>query len=339
MWSKTVNVNQLDSSIVPQVSNSITQLHTFWFPLAKLVWLDMKETATSSWPRTVSLAIGLLICLTIVLPAEGQMGIVSILNLQYPSQAALQNGVAQVPVAFTLYYNYYSNPQGYLVFGIYASGTSGPVDGSATSTPDPCQSLTGTPYANAAICAIVPPARAGSESAAATLILTQAQQYSLSVVAFVWDSRNLQSGNRVAGSIYTTHFTITVTGQTASTISTTPNRTQTVTATNSSTPTAAAETTQSSRLNVISNVSETAVTSSAAQAASSPIGTLSQTDLLLTGAIVVLATLLAVAVLRRPRQGGRAAGRDVRVIYCRRCGTQSSTANQFCKSCGAKLQP
>jgi len=163
--------------------------------------------------RFVSLAMVLLICLAATPTVAGQTGITSILHLQYRSQAALQNGVAQIPVTFTLYFNYYRNPQGYLVFGIFLSGTSTPVDGSATSTPDPCQSLVGTPYASDAICAMIPPVSAGTESASATLILNQAQQYSLSVVTFVWDSTNLQSGNQVQGSTSITDFTITITGQ------------------------------------------------------------------------------------------------------------------------------
>jgi secreted PhoX family phosphatase len=75
------------------------------------------------------------------------------------------------------------------------------------------------------------------------------------------------------------------------------------------------------------------------QAGPSSIGTLSQTDLLLIGAVIVLVALIAVVMLRRPRPGGRAAGRGVRaeVIYCKKCGTRSSTANQFCEKCGAKL--
>jgi hypothetical protein len=51
-------------------------------------------------------------------------GITSILDLKYPSQATLQSGMAEVTVTFSVYYNYYSNPQGYLVFGVADPSTS-----------------------------------------------------------------------------------------------------------------------------------------------------------------------------------------------------------------------
>jgi len=179
--------------------------------------------------KKLSLSLGLvvLVCLTIVPNVRGQQGITSILHLYYPSQAVLQNGVAEVSVTFEMYYDYYSNPQGYLVFGVYYAGTSNPVEGSATSTPDSCQSLAGSPYANDSVCAMIPAVGegAGTESASLTLTLNQPQVYSLSVVTFVWDSRDLQSGNQVSGSSSTTDFTITVTGETTSTIS--PSSTQT----------------------------------------------------------------------------------------------------------------
>jgi len=167
-----------------------------------------------------SLGLVALICLTVVPAVRGQQGITSILNLHYPSQAALENGVAVVPVTFEMYFNYYSNPQGYLVFGVYNAGTLNPVPGSAASSPNPCQSLAGTPYANDAVCAMIPAVGAGgsgTESASLNLTLNQPQAYSLSVVAFVWDSTDLQSGNLVSGSRSTSDFTITVTGQTTST--------------------------------------------------------------------------------------------------------------------------
>jgi len=69
------------------------------------------------------------------------------------------------------------------------------------------------------------------------------------------------------------------------------------------------------------------------------IGTLSQTTLLLTGVIIVLAVLLTVVTLRRPKSAGPAIGAGVRadVIYCRQCGTQNPAAHKFCEKCGAKL--
>ena len=179
----------------------------------------MRETAYSL-PRAVGLAMVVLVCLSTAPTVHGQAGITSVLNLHFTSHAALQNGVAQVPMTFTLYYGNYENPGGYLAFGVYVSGTSNLVNGSATSTPDPCQSLAGTPYQNAAVCAIVAGTASGSESASATLMLNQAQQYSLSLVTFVWDSMNLQSGNRVPGSTSESDFTVTVTGQATSTTST-----------------------------------------------------------------------------------------------------------------------
>jgi hypothetical protein len=97
----------------------------------------------------------LLICLATVPNVQANTGITSILNLQYPSQAVLQNGVAQVTVTFTVYYSDYWNPQGFLIFGVWSIAGASYVKGSAASTPYPCQSLTGTSLAGDAVCAVV----------------------------------------------------------------------------------------------------------------------------------------------------------------------------------------
>lgn len=155
-------------------------------------------TAFSPFLQVVSVVLLVLICLTAISNVQAQVsGITSILDLQYPSQAALQNGVAQVTVTFTVYYNYYYNPQGYLVFGIYDSRESNYAKGSAAATPNQCQTLAGTQYNNAALCAIVPSSNSGSESAVFTLTFNSPQQYTLSAVTLIWDTRNLQSGNLV----------------------------------------------------------------------------------------------------------------------------------------------
>lgn len=112
-----------------------------------------KITASSPTLQALSVLLLVLICLTIIPNAQAQAsGITSITNVQYASQAVLQNGVAQVTVAFAVYYNYYYNPQGYLVFGIYDTRTSNLVKGSATATPSPCQSLIGTTFVDSAVC-------------------------------------------------------------------------------------------------------------------------------------------------------------------------------------------
>jgi hypothetical protein len=158
--------------------------------------------------------LALLVCLAIVPSVQAQAsGITSILGLKYPSQATLQNGVAQATVTFSVYYNYYRNPQGYLVFGIADQSASEYVKGTATATPVPCQPITETEYANAALCAVVPASSSGSESASFILTFNSPGQHSLSVLTFVWDSRNLLSGNVATGSSNSRNFEITVTGQ------------------------------------------------------------------------------------------------------------------------------
>ena len=177
-----------------------------------------KRTRTSIRSIVLPCLAILLIWLTIVAPnVQAQpSGITSIINVQYPSQAVLQNGVAQVEVTFTVYYNQYYNPQGYLVFGIFDTSSSNFVTGSATASPVPCQSLAGTSYADSALCATVPSSSSGTESASFTLTLDVPQQYSLRAVAFAWDSTNLNSGNVIIGSRSSATVTITVTGPTVS---------------------------------------------------------------------------------------------------------------------------
>lgn len=149
----------------------------------------------------------LLICLAIVPNAQAQT-ITSITNLQYPSQVALQNGVAQMTVTFTVYYNYY-NIQGYLAFGILDVGSGKFVPGSGKSTPDPCQSLTGTNYVGTALCITKPGTSSGTESASFTLTFNSAQKYTLRATTYATD----QSGNLITGSTRQSDFAITVTGQ------------------------------------------------------------------------------------------------------------------------------
>jgi len=74
--------------------------------------------------------------------------------------------------------------------------------------------------------------------------------------------------------------------------------------------------------------------------ASGTMAMFSQTNLLLIGVVVVLVVgVLVVVKLRRPKSGRRATGVRGETIYCRRCGAQNSTSQQFCENCGAKLKP
>jgi len=176
----------------------------------------MKRTTGSSLIiRAFSVLLFVLILLNTIPNIQAQAaGVTSITDVQYSSQAVLQNGVAQATVTFGVYYNYYYNPQGYLVFGIYDGITSNLVKGSAAASPTPCQSLAGTSYGDSVVCALVPATTSGREFASFTLTFSSAGQYRLSIVSFIWDTRNLQSGSQVSGSSNTWSVTISVTDQT-----------------------------------------------------------------------------------------------------------------------------
>jgi len=296
----------------------------------------MKRIAAfSPFLQAVSVILLVLICLTAISNVQAQTaGITSILNLQYPSQAALQNGVAQVTVTFTVYYNYYYNPQGYLVFGIYDTRASNYVNGTATATPNQCQTLAGTQYTNAALCAIVPSSSSGKESAVFTLTFNSPQQYTLSAVTLIWDTRNLQSGNLVRGSDNKMDFTISVTGQALITSSTTTSSSTTIssTITTSATATTTSTTTSSSSTKTTPN-------------AQSPLdNTLLLTVIIL---VVVLAAVIVFFALRRRSARPISRTRNVEeeqqkpkpsASFCTNCGARLPVGYRFCGKCGEKQQ-
>lgn len=294
--------------------------------------------AFSPFLQVVSVVLLVLICLTTIPNAQAQAsGITSILNLQYPSQAALQNGVAQVTVTFTVYYNYYYNPQGYLVFGIYDTRASNYANGTATATPDRCQTLAGAQYTNAALCAIVPSSSSGAEPAVFTLTFNSPQEYTLSAVTLIWDARNLQSGNQVSGSANKSDFTISVTGQTVSTSSL-----------------ATSSTTISSTVTTTSATATTSPTISTIASGSMTVSTLTvqsplDNTLLLTAIIlvVVLAAVIVFVAFRRrnarPISGTRNVEEEQQTpkpsaSFCTNCGARLPEGYRFCGKCGEKQQ-
>jgi hypothetical protein len=155
----------------------------------------------------------LLISLTIAPNVQAQT--TTITNLQYPNQAVLQNGVAQVTVTFTV--SYAGLPSGdWLIFGILYSGTSTYVTGSGTSSPDHCFPSAGTPNAKLAVCVTAPISGSGTESGTFSLTFNSTQLYSLEAGAGMTSA----SGVLVSGSVGVQSFTISVTSQTVSTTST-----------------------------------------------------------------------------------------------------------------------
>jgi len=116
----------------------------------------------------------------------------TISNLTYPLQVVLQNGVAQAIVTFTVSYS--DLPSGdALHIGIgLASGNTGPLDGSGTSTPDPClTSWGGQSWPGKALCAVAPSSSSGTESVTLTIKSPASpQQYTLELDAAMVDPSN-----------------------------------------------------------------------------------------------------------------------------------------------------
>jgi len=158
-----------------------------------------------------------LVCLA-TLPQNVTAQTTTITNLQYPSQVALQNGIAQATVLFTV--DFSGLPSGnYLIIGIlfglnYATG-------SATSTPDACAPLTGTTYANTAACITSPHSNSGTESISFTLTFNLTQEYNLVAFAHMVDT----SLTVINGSTSRQPFTISVTAETVPTNSQTSSQT------------------------------------------------------------------------------------------------------------------
>lgn len=314
------------------------------FYSANLFEPTMKTIAAfSPFLQVVSVVLLVLICLTTIPNAQAQAsGITSILNLQYPSQVALQNGVAQVTVTFTVYYNYYYNPQGYLVFGIYDTRASNYANGTATATPDQCQTLAGAQYTNAALCAIVPSSSSGAEPAVFTLTFNSPQEYTLSAVTLIWDTRNLQSGNQVSGSANKSDFTISVTGQTVSISSTTTSSLTTSSTTISSTITTTSATATTSP--TISTIASGSMTVSTLTVQSPLDNTLLLTAIIL---VVVLAAVIVFVAFRRRNARPISRTRNVEeeqqtpkpsASFCTNCGARLPEGYRFCGKCGEKQQ-
>ena len=116
----------------------------------------------------------------------------TISNLTYPPQIVLQNGMAQGIVTFTVSYS--DLPSGdALHIGIgLASGNTGPLDGSGTSTPDPClTSWGGQSWPGKALCAVAPSSSSGTESVTLTIKSPASpQQYTLELDAVMVDPSN-----------------------------------------------------------------------------------------------------------------------------------------------------
>jgi hypothetical protein len=155
----------------------------------------------------------LMVYLTFVQNVQGQT--TTITALQYPTQAVLQNGVAQVTVTFTVSYAGLPSSD-FLGFGIQYAGTSTWVKGSGTSGPDQCYPNAGTDMANSAACVTTPSSSSGTESASFSLTFNSTQQYSLRAVAVIADS----SHTVLSSSVTVQSFAISVTSQTVSTTST-----------------------------------------------------------------------------------------------------------------------
>jgi len=131
---------------------------------------------------------------------------ISISNLGYPSPVVLQNGIAQAAVTFTLSYSVLP-PGDAILVGLRFNNPPGNVDGSGSSTSDPClSSWDGSSYPGKASCFLAPSSSSGTESVTLTMkSAASPQQYSLNVNAEMVDSL----GNGIGVSSQQT-FTINV---------------------------------------------------------------------------------------------------------------------------------
>jgi len=252
-----------------------------------------------NYGRKYSLALVsmLLICLAIIPSAQAQAtGITSVADLTYPSQVELQDGWVLASVTFTVSYNYYNNPYGFLAFGVYDRQTSDYAKGTASARPLPCRSVPGTKFANAALCAIVPPLNGaggsyGSDNAFFTLTFTSPQQYNLRVVTFVWDSTDLPAGSVVSESANKADFAILVTGQAQTSTVTTA-----ITVTQSSTTSLTSVTAAPSQTNIPATIPPTTPIASAQSNESQWV----YTSAVLVAGVIALGLLMAL-VRRRKR--------------------------------------
>ncbi len=133
----------------------------------------------------------------------------TIVDLHYPSQVVLQNGVAQAAVTFVLAYG--GLPLGDVITFEVTLVPPPPgefIPGSGSSTPDPClSSWAGINGAGYAVCFVPSGSSSGTESVALT-IKSQAspQQYTVAVIASMMDP----AGKIVKGSDSDQEFTIAV---------------------------------------------------------------------------------------------------------------------------------
>jgi hypothetical protein len=94
----------------------------------------------------------------------------------------------------------------------------------------------------------------------------------------------------------------------------------------------AAATTQSS-------ASSTETVASSTQTSSDLTSMIQQDQFLILAAVILLAAVIIAVALRgrrKPTQPTRP-GATTGMVYCRKCGTQNPTANEFCATCGTKL--
>lgn len=110
----------------------------------------------------------------------------TIVDLHYPSQIVLQNGVAQVTVTFVLAYGGLPSGDAIIISLGHADAT---VHGFGSSTPDPClTSWGGYNRAGWAECFVAPSLGSGTESVTLTMKEAAApQQYSMAVDALMLD--------------------------------------------------------------------------------------------------------------------------------------------------------
>jgi hypothetical protein len=157
----------------------------------------------------------LLVCLSGIPSVQAQT--TTITSFQYPSQIALQNGVALATVTFTATYD--GLPPGYVLgFVIVHRGThvNDYASGSGTSAPDKCSPRSPT-YATSAVCATFPSSSSGTETISFSLTFNSTGQYALQAFAIIEDP----SAKVIEASRSIQDFTISVTAQTVPTTSTT----------------------------------------------------------------------------------------------------------------------
>ncbi|HKM77976.1 MAG TPA: zinc-ribbon domain-containing protein [Candidatus Bathyarchaeia archaeon] len=83
-------------------------------------------------------------------------------------------------------------------------------------------------------------------------------------------------------------------------------------------------------------VTQTSISST--QTSSDLMSMIQQNQLLILGGIVLIVVLaVAVALMSRRKPTQPTSGATSGMIYCRSCGTQNPTANEFCGKCGTKL--